>query len=152
MVIHQPSYNILNPWVEHGLLQTLAAENMGAIAFTPLAQGLLTDKYLATTDVERQGGRRALTEQLTDENLAKIRRLNEVAQRRGQSLAQMAIAWLLRDGAATSVLIGASSTAQLDENLGALENIDFSQAELDQIAQIAQGDAGIDWWRSSAIG
>lgn len=152
LVIHQPSYNILNPWVEHGLLQTLAEENMGAIAFTPLAQGLLTDKYLTTTDVQRQGGRRALTEQLTDENLAKIRRLNDVAQRRSQSLAQMAIAWLLRDGAATSVLIGASSTKQLDENLGALKNVDFTQAELDEIAQIAQGDAGIDWWRSSAIG
>ena len=151
LVIHQPSYNILNPWVEHGLLQTLAEEKMGAIAFTPLAQGLLTDKYLETTDVQRQGGRRSLEAQLTDENLAKIRKLNAVAQRRGQSLAQMSIAWLLRDGAATSVLIGASSVKQLDENLGALGNVDFTQDELDEIATIAQGDAGIDWWRASAI-
>ncbi|MBM7769404.1 L-glyceraldehyde 3-phosphate reductase [Glutamicibacter nicotianae] len=151
LVIHQPSYNILNPWVEHGLLQTLEKERMGSIAFTPLAQGLLTDKYLETTDVVRQGGRRTLEAQLTDENLAKIRNLNEVAKKRGQSLAQMALAWLLRDGAATSVLIGASSTKQLDENLGALEKLDFSEAELTQIATIAQGDAGIDWWRTSAI-
>ena len=151
LVIHQPSYNILNPWVEHGLLQTLEKERMGTIAFTPLAQGLLTDKYLETTDVVRQGGRRSLEAQLTDENLAKIRSLNEVARTRGQSLAQMALAWLLREGAATSVLIGASSIKQLDENLGALENLDFSEAELAQIAMIAQGDAGIDWWRTSAI-
>lgn len=152
LVIHQPSYNILNPWVEHGLLQTLQEEKMGAIAFTPLAQGLLTNKYLTTTDVERQGGRRSLEAHLTDENLKKIRSLNEIAVRRGQSLAQMSIAWLLREGAATSVLIGASSTKQLDENLGALNNLKFSESELKEIAEIAQGDAGIDWWRSSAIG
>ncbi len=151
LVIHQPSYNILNPWVEHGLLETLKQENMGTIAFTPLAQGLLTDKYLDTTDVQRQGGRRSLESQLTDENLTKVRRLNEIAQQRGQSLAQMALAWLLRDGAATSVLIGASSTKQLDENLGALKNLEFTDAELSSIAEIAQGDAGIDWWRASAI-
>ncbi|WP_309405658.1 L-glyceraldehyde 3-phosphate reductase [Glutamicibacter sp. PS] len=152
LVIHQPSYNILNPWVEHGLLDTLRDEQMGAIAFTPLAQGLLTDKYLNTTEVQRQGGRRSLEAHLTEENLTKVRRLNEVAQSRGQSLAQMSIAWLLRDGAATSVLIGASSTAQLDENLGALQNLEFSSEELAQIAEIAQGDAGIDWWKASAIG
>lgn len=152
LIIHQPSYNMLNPWVEHGLLQTLQEEKMGAIAFTPLAQGLLTDKYLTTTEVERQGGRRSLAAHLTEENLQKVRSLNEVAQRRGQSLAQMAIAWLLRDGAATSVLIGASSTKQLDENLGALKNVEFTQSELDEISTITQGDAGIDWWKSSAIG
>src|SRR5690606_21475723 len=152
LVMHQRSYNIRNPWVEHGLLQTLQEERMGAIAFTPLAQGLLTDKYLETTDVVRQGGRRSLEAQLTEENLTKVRRLNEVAQKRGQSLAQMALACLLRDGAATSVLIGASSTKQLDENLGALDNLEFTEDDLAQIAKIAQGDAGIDWWRSSAIG
>jgi len=152
LVIHQPSYNMLNPWVEHGLLQTLEQEQMGSIAFTPLAQGLLTDKYLDAADVTREGGRRSLGEQLTEENLAKIRGLNDLARSRGQSLAQMAIAWLLRDGAATSVLIGASSTGQLDENLGALENTSFTAQELEQIAAITQGDAGIDWWRSSAIG
>lgn len=151
LVIHQPSYNILNPWVEHGLLQTLEKERMGAIAFTPLAQGLLTDKYLESTDVARQGGRRSLESQLTAANLEKIRLLNEVAQQRGQSLAQMSLAWLLREGAATSVLIGASSTKQLDENLGALDNLEFSQDELAEIAKIAQGEAGIDWWRASAI-
>lgn len=151
LVIHQPSYNILNPWVEHGLLATLQKEDMGAIAFTPLAQGLLTDKYLNGTDVQRQGGRRSLDAQLTEENLDKIQKLNDIALRRGQSLAQMSLAWLLRDGAATSVLIGASSTKQLDENLGALKNVEFTEAELDEIASIAQGDAGIDWWKTSAI-
>ncbi|MCW4467155.1 L-glyceraldehyde 3-phosphate reductase [Glutamicibacter sp. MNS18] len=151
LVIHQPSYNMLNPWVEHGLLQTLEQEQMGSIAFTPLAQGLLTDKYLDTTEVERSGGRRSLQDQLSTENLDKIRKLNDLANTRGQSLAQLAIAWLLRDGAATSVLIGASSTAQLDENLGALRNTDFTSEELEQIATITQGDAGIDWWKSSAI-
>lgn len=152
LVIHQPSYNMLNPWVEHGLLQTLEQERMGSIAFTPLAQGLLTNKYLGTTDVERSGGRRSLQDQLTEENLKKIHSLNELAEQRGQSLAQMAIAWLLRDGAATSVLIGASSTQQLDENLAALQNTEFTTQELEQISTITQGDAGIDWWKSSAIG
>lgn len=152
LVIHQPSYNMLNPWVEHGLLQTLDEQRMGSIAFTPLAQGLLTDKYLDTTDVQRSGGRSSLEAQLSEENLKKIKALNELAQARGQSLAQLAIAWLLRDGAATSVLIGASSTAQLDENLGALQNTEFSAGELQQIATITQGDAGIDWWKTSAIG
>ncbi|MGO3255781.1 aldo/keto reductase [Glutamicibacter ardleyensis] len=151
LVIHQPSYNILNPWVEHGLLATLQKEDMGAIAFTPLAQGLLTDKYLNGTDVQRQGGRRSLDAQLTEENLDKIQKLNDIALRRGQSLAQMSLAWLLRDGAATSVLIGASSTKQLDENLGALKNVEFTETELNEIASIAQGDAGIDWWKTSAI-
>ncbi|MGP4993217.1 aldo/keto reductase [Glutamicibacter ardleyensis] len=151
LVIHQPSYNILNPWVEHGLLATLQKEDMGAIAFTPLAQGLLTDKYLNGTDVQRQGGRRSLDAQLTEENLDKIHKLNGIALRRGQSLAQMSLAWLLREGAATSVLIGASSTKQLDENLGALKNVEFTETELNEIASIAQGDAGIDWWKTSAI-
>ncbi|MGO2053971.1 aldo/keto reductase [Glutamicibacter sp. 287] len=151
LVIHQPSYNILNPWVEHGLLATLEKEDMGAIAFTPLAQGLLTDKYLNGTEVQRQGGRRSLEAQLTDENLTKIHKLNDIAQRRGQSLAQMSLAWLLREGAATSVLIGASSTKQLDENLGALNNLQFTESELKEISEIAQGDAGIDWWKNSAI-
>lgn len=152
LVIHQPSYNMLNPWVEHGLLQTLEQEQMGSIAFTPLAQGLLTDKYLGSNEVERSGGRRSLEDQLTEENLKKIQALDALAQTRGQSLAQLAIAWLLRDGAATSVLIGASSTAQLDENLGALQNTEFSAAELSEISSITQGDAGIDWWKTSAIG
>ncbi|WP_431710126.1 L-glyceraldehyde 3-phosphate reductase [Glutamicibacter uratoxydans] len=152
LVIHQPSYNMLNPWVEHGLLQTLEQEQMGSIAFTPLAQGLLTDKYLGRNEVERSGGRRSLEDQLTEENLKKIQALDALAQTRGQSLAQLAIAWLLRDGAATSVLIGASSTVQLDENLGALQNTEFSAAELSEISSITQGDAGIDWWKTSAIG
>lgn len=151
LVIHQPSYNILNPWVEHGLLATLQKEDMGAIAFTPLAQGLLTDKYLNGTDVHRQGGRRSLDAQLTEENLTKIHKLNEMALRRNQTLAQMSLAWLLREGAATSVLIGASSTKQLDENLGALDNVEFTADELKEISAVAQGDAGIDWWKTSAI-
>lgn len=150
LVIHQPSYSMLNRWVEDGLLETLAEHGMGSIAFTPLAQGLLTGKYLKNDSAIPSGGRTTLDGHLTEENLGKARDLARVAESRGQSLAQLAIAWLLRDGGVSSVLLGASSTAQLDENLGALGNTTFSTGELDLIDKIAAGDADIDRWRTAA--
>jgi L-glyceraldehyde 3-phosphate reductase len=149
LVIHQPSYSLLNRWVEDGLLQTLAENGMGSIAFTPLAQGLLTSKYLDDPDAVPSGGRSSLSG-LTAENLQKARDLARVAEARGQSLAQLAIAWLLREGGATSVLLGASSTAQLDENLAAVSNTGFSAEELQLIDRITAGETGVDLWRSAA--
>ncbi|EMQ98530.1 aldo/keto reductase [Paeniglutamicibacter gangotriensis] len=150
LVIHQPSYSMLNRWVEDGLLDTLSEHGMGSIAFTPLAQGLLTNKYLSNEAAVPSGGRNSLQGHLTEENLSKARALAQVAESRGQSLAQLAIAWLLREGGVTSVLLGASSTAQLDENLGALGNTTFSTEELEKIDRIVAGEAGIDHWRSAA--
>ena len=150
LVIHQPSYSMLNRWVEDGLLGTLEEHGMGSIAFTPLAQGLLTNKYLTDENAVPAGGRNSVQGHLTPENLEKIRNLARVASERGQSLAQMAIAWLLRDGGVTSVLMGASSTTQLDENLGALGNTAFTSEELDLIDRITLGEAGIDHWRTAA--
>ncbi|MET1033897.1 MAG: aldo/keto reductase [Arthrobacter sp.] len=150
LVIHQPSYSMLNRWVEDGLLEMLAGSGMGSIAFTPLAQGLLTDKYLDNQDAVPGGGRTSLEGHLTEENLQKARDLARVAKMRGQSLAQLAIAWLLREGGVTSVLLGASSTAQLDENLGALSNTAFTEDELRLIDRITSGETGIDLWRGVA--
>ncbi|MFI8414169.1 aldo/keto reductase [Paeniglutamicibacter gangotriensis] len=150
LVIHQPSYSMLNRWVEDGLLDTLTEHGMGSIAFTPLAQGLLTNKYLSNESAVPSGGRDSLQGHLTEENLSKARGLAQVAESRGQSLAQLAIAWLLREGGVTSVLLGASSTAQLDENLGALGNTTFSTEELEKIDRIVAGEAGIDNWRTAA--
>ncbi len=150
LVIHQPAYSLLNRWVEDGLLDTLAEEGMGSIAFTPLAQGLLTDKYLADADAVPSGGRGSLAGHVTEENLATVRALGEVAAERGQSLAQLAIAWLLREGGVSSVLLGASSTAQLDENLGALANTAFTDAELDRIDRIAGRESSINIWDVSS--
>lgn len=150
LVIHQPSYSMLNRWVEDGLLDTLTEHGMGSIAFTPLAQGLLTNKYLSNESAVPSGGRDSLQGHLTEENLSKARGLAQVAESRGQSLAQLAIAWLLREGGVTSVLLGASSTAQLDENLGALGNTTFSTEELEKIDRIVAGEAGIDHWRTAA--
>lgn len=149
LVIHQPSYSMLNRWVEDGLLDTLKEHGMGSIAFTPLAQGLLTNKYLDNAAAVPAGGRTSLAG-LTEENLSKARNLNRVASERGQTLAQLAVAWLLRDGGATSVLMGASSTKQLDENLGALQNTAFSTEELELIDRIVSGEAGIDHWRTAS--
>ena len=152
LVIHQPSYSLLNRWIEAGLTEELRSAGMGAIAFTALAQGLLTDRY-ATEDaatIDRATNRPTLpTSTVTDEVLAKIHGLKAIAEGRGQSLAQMALAWVLRDPVVTSTLIGASSVAQLDENLGALDNLDFSTAELTAIDEYAI-DAGVDIWRSSS--
>ena len=153
LLIHQPSYNLLNRWIENGLLDTLAAEGAGCISFTALAQGLLSDKYLngipANARVNRPGGGSLLPEHLSDANLAKVRALNAIAQRRGQSLAQMALAWVLRDARVTTTLIGASSVAQIKENVGALQNLNFSAAELAEIDSHAQ-EGGIDLWRAPA--
>jgi L-glyceraldehyde 3-phosphate reductase len=152
LVIHQPSYSLLNRWIEAGLTEELRSAGMGAIAFTALAQGLLTDRY-ATEDpanIDRATNRPTLpTSTVTDEVLAKIHGLKAIADGRGQSLAQMALAWVLRDPVVASTLIGASSVAQLDENLGALDNLDFSNAELTAIDEYAT-DAGVDIWRSSS--
>ena len=138
-LIHQPSYSMLNRWVEDGLLNVLEQEGIGAIAFSPLAQGQLTGRYLNGIPA---GARATKTERvwLTPEdvkhNLGKIQKLNELAQTRGQKLSQMAIAWVLRKPQVTSALIGASSVSQLDDNLAALNNLSFSQEELDAIDAI----------------
>jgi len=141
-LIHQPSYSMFNRWVENGLLDVLDQEGIGAIAFSPLAQGQLTDRYLNGIPT---GARATKTERvwLTPEdvkrNLGKIQKLNDLAQNRGQKLSQMAIAWVLRKPQITSALIGASSVSQLDDNLAALNNLSFSQEELDAINAILSG-------------
>jgi len=138
-LIHQPSYNMFNRWVEDGLLDVLLEEGIGCIAFSPLAQGQLTDRYLNGIP---SGARASKTERvcLTPDdvkaNLPKVQKLNELAQQRGQSLAQMAIAWVLRKPAVTSALIGASSVNQLEDNLASLNNLKFSDDELDEIESI----------------
>ena len=151
LLIHQPSYSMLNRWIEKGLLDVLGAEGVGCIAFSPLAQGLLTSRYLhGIPEGSRAQQASSLSrEMLSDANLNHVRALTAIAERRGQSLAQMALAWALRDPRVTAVLLGASSVAQLEENLGALEHLDFSAAELAEIDQHAV-DSGIDLWRGPA--
>ncbi|NHC14162.1 L-glyceraldehyde 3-phosphate reductase [Motilibacter deserti] len=152
LLIHQPSYSMLNRWIEHGLLDTLAEAGSGAIVFSPLAQGLLTDKYLGGVPEgsrAAQGGSSLSNDMLTEENLARVRALNEIAQRRGQSLAQLAIAWALRDPRVTSALVGASSVRQLEDNVAALDRLDFTPEELAEIDQHAT-DSGIDLWRGES--
>jgi L-glyceraldehyde 3-phosphate reductase len=154
LLIHQPSYSMLNRWVEDGdpsLLDVLGEEGIGCIAFSPLAQGMLTDRYLdgIPEDSRAAQGKSLDPALLSDEALAHIRRLNEIAQARGQSLAQLALAWVLRDERVTSVLIGASSVKQLDDNLAVLDNLEISQAELDAIEQDAV-DSGINLWATSS--
>ncbi|MCO1658462.1 L-glyceraldehyde 3-phosphate reductase [Pseudonocardia humida] len=151
LLIHQPSYSMLNRWIEQDLLDALGETGVGCIAFSPLAQGMLTDKYL---DGIPAGSRAAKDtslspDLLTDSALAHVRALNDMARGRGQSLAQMALAWALRDPRVTSVLIGASSVAQLDDSLGALQNLEFSADELDSIDKHAV-DAGINIWSRSS--
>jgi len=150
-VIHQPSYSLLNRWVEHGLLEVLEQEGLGCIAFSPLAQGLLTTKYLngipdSARAVHNESFRKSM---LSEANLANVRALNDIAQRRGQSLAQMAIAWVLRKPVITSALVGASSWAQIEECLGALRNLEFQQEELDRIEAHAS-DGGLNIWAASS--
>jgi L-glyceraldehyde 3-phosphate reductase len=141
LLIHQPSYNLLNRWVEPDLLEALEEVGAGMIAYTALAQGLLTDKYLAgipaDARVNRPGGDSFPRESLTEENLARVRALDAFAKRRGQTLAQMAYAWVLRDPRVTTTLIGASSAAQVRENVGALANLAFSPEELAEIDRFA---------------
>jgi L-glyceraldehyde 3-phosphate reductase len=138
-LIHQPRYSMLDRWVENGLLDTLEEFGIGSIAFSPLEQGLLTDKYLKGIPENSRAGRPTgflRPEHITSEKLEVVIQLNQVAQKRGQSLAQMAIAWLLKDNRVTSVLIGASSVEQLDNNLETLKNLSFSQQELQAIREI----------------
>jgi L-glyceraldehyde 3-phosphate reductase len=138
-LIHQPSYNMLDRWVENGLLDVLGQEGIGAIVFSPLAQGQLTERYLNGIPA---GARASKTERVwltpndIQRNIEKIQKLNALAGQRGQKLSQMAIAWVLRKPQVTSALIGASSVAQLDDNLAALNNLSFSPEELDQIDTI----------------
>ena len=138
-LIHQPRYNMFERWVEDGLLDTLAREGVGCIAYSPLAQGALTDRYLNGIPEGSRASRKGTTigeRYLSEESLEKIRALNEIAKERGQSLAQMALAWVLRRPEVTSVLIGASSTAQLDDNLETLSHLEFSEEELAAIEQV----------------
>ncbi len=149
-LIHQPSYSLLNRWIEEDLLDTLADTGMGCIAFSALAQGLLTDKYLngipATARINQPGGGSFKAEHLSEANLKHVRALNEIALARAQSLAQMAIAWVLRDARVTSALIGASRPAQITELVGALQNLAFSADELAAIDGHAV-DGGINLWK-----
>ncbi len=154
LLIHQPSYSMLNRWVEEGdpsVLDVLGEEGVGCIAFSPLAQGMLTDRYLdgIPEDSRAAQGKSLDPSLLTDEALAHVRRLNEIAQARGQSLAQLALAWVLRDERVTSVLIGASSVPQLDDNLAVLDNLEITQEELAAIDQDAV-DSGINLWAASS--
>jgi L-glyceraldehyde 3-phosphate reductase len=148
-LVHQPSYSMLNRWVEDELLDVLGEEGIGCIAFTPLAQGLLTGKYLSgvppDSRMSRPGSDTLDRSQLSEENLAHIRRLNEIAKARGQSLAQMAIAWVLRDPRVTSAVIGASRPEQIVDNVGALRRLEFSDQELADIDRFAQ-EGGVNLW------
>jgi L-glyceraldehyde 3-phosphate reductase len=151
LLIHQPSYSLLNRWIEHGLLEVLERHGVGAIVFSPLGQGLLTDRYLLGVPEDSRVRRgEAFDERLlSDANLAHVRALNEIAARRGQSLAQLAIAWVLRDQRVSSALIGASSVSQLEQNVAALTNLDFSAEELAEIERHAI-DGGINLWAPSS--
>jgi L-glyceraldehyde 3-phosphate reductase len=148
LFIHQPSYSLFNRWIEERLLDVLEEEGVGCIAFSPLAQGLLTDRYLNGVPEGSRATKQDSLEMsmLNEQNLSHVRALNDIAKGRGQSLAQLALAWVLRDPRVTSALIGASSVAQLDDNLDALKNLDFSDDELARINQHAV-ESGIDLWR-----
>jgi L-glyceraldehyde 3-phosphate reductase len=149
-LIHQPSYSLLNRWIEEDLLNALEETGMGCIAFSALAQGLLTDKYLsgvpADARINRPGGGSFTPDHLSPQNLKHVGALNEIAQARGQSLAQMAIAWVLRDARVTTALIGASKPAQIVDLVGAMKNLGFSAAELAAIDQHAV-EGGINLWQ-----
>jgi len=151
LLIHQPSYSLLNRWIEEELLEVVGREGVGVIAFSPLAQGLLTDKYLdgIPEDSRVRRGLHLGENQITPENVEHARKLNEIASNRGQTLAQMAIAWTLRDPRVTSALVGASSVSQLEQNLGALDRLDFDQSELEQIDRYAV-EGHIDIWATSS--
>jgi L-glyceraldehyde 3-phosphate reductase len=152
LVIHQPSYSMLNRWIEGDLIAALNEAGMGAIAFTALAQGLLTNRYLDTPadEVARATQRPTFDDALVTETVhERLQGLATIAERRGQSLAQLALAWVLRDPTVASALVGASSVAQLEENLGALDNLDFTPEELSEIDRYA-ADSGIDLWRESS--
>jgi L-glyceraldehyde 3-phosphate reductase len=151
LLIHQPSYSMLNRWIERGLLDVLGDEGVGCIAFSPLAQGMLTDRYLDGIPADSRAGRNGSLspDMLTDQALEKIRALDALAQGRGQTLAQMALAWTLRDPRVTSTLVGASSVEQLEANVGALDRRDFNADELAEIDRHAT-DSGINIWAGSS--
>ncbi len=151
LLIHQPSYSMLNRWIERDLLDVLGKEGIGCITFSPLAQGLLTDRYLNGVPAGSRASQAGSfsREMLTDETVAKVRALNQIAQQRGQTLAQMALAWTLRDPRVTSTLVGASSVAQLEQNVGALDKLEFSADELRETDRYAT-DSGIDLWAASS--
>jgi L-glyceraldehyde 3-phosphate reductase len=151
LLIHQPSYSMLNRWIEPDLLNTLDDEGVGCITFSPLAQGMLTDRYLnGIPPGSRASQDTSLSpDLLTDQTMAKVRALNEIAQRRGQKLAQMALAWTLRDPRVTSTLVGASSVAQLEDNIGTLARLDFDAGELAEIDHYAT-ESDINLWASSS--
>jgi L-glyceraldehyde 3-phosphate reductase len=153
LLIHQPSYSMLNRWIEPDLLPVLEQEGVGCIVFSPLAQGLLTDRYLKGVPEGSRASRPGSLSQkmLNEETLEKVRGLNELARRRGQTLAQTALAWTLRDPRVTSALIGASSVAQLEQNVQALKNLQFSTEELSEIDRYAT-ESGINIWASSSAG
>jgi L-glyceraldehyde 3-phosphate reductase len=153
LLIHQPSYSMLNRWIEDGLLETLDQLGVGCIAFSPLAQGLLTNKYLNGIP---QNSRVTMEESfqkelLSEANLNRARALNEIAKKRGQTLAQMAIAWVLRDRRVTTALVGARNVAQLDDSLDATKTLDFTEAELKEIDRYAQ-EGAIDIWKDARLG
>jgi L-glyceraldehyde 3-phosphate reductase len=151
LLIHQPSYSLLNRWIEADLLEVLEREGVGSIAFSPLAQGMLTDKYLHGIPEESRAAEDHFLKRsfISDENVARIRGLNEIAAERGQTLAQMAVAWVLRDPRVTSALVGARNVAQLEDTLGALRRLDFSEEELGAIERYAV-DAGVNIWAESS--
>ncbi|MFL6027615.1 MAG: L-glyceraldehyde 3-phosphate reductase [Friedmanniella sp.] len=153
LLIHQPSYSMFNRWIEGGLLDVLEREGVGCIAFTALAQGLLTNRYLegVPADSRAAQGKSLSTDAISEENLARVRALNEIAEGRGQTLAQMALAWVLRDPRVTSTLIGASSVAQLEDNVAAVQRLDFSADELAAIDKHAV-EAGVDLWADARDG
>jgi len=151
LLIHQPSYSLLNRWVEKGLLATLEELGVGCIAFSPLAQGLLTNKYLngIPSNSRATAENSSISKEfLSAENIARVRALDEIARGRGQTLAQMAIAWVLRDKRVTSALVGARNVEQLDNSLDALKKLEFTDAELKEIDRHAQ-DGAIDLWKGA---
>jgi L-glyceraldehyde 3-phosphate reductase len=152
IVIHQPSYSMFNRWIEPELLDALEEEGIGCIAFSPLAQGMLTDRYLDGIPADSRAGREGTAlspSRLTDEALAKVRALNEIASARGETLAQLALAWVLRDPRVTSALIGASSVEQLEQNVAALNRLELSSDELDEIERYAT-ESDINLWARSS--
>jgi L-glyceraldehyde 3-phosphate reductase len=151
LLIHQPSYSMLNRWIEEDLLDVLEREGVGSIVFSPLAQGMLTDKYLHGIPEDSRAAKDGFLKRdfISDENMSRIRSLNEIAEGRGQTLAQMAVAWTLRDPRVTSALIGVRNVEQLENSLGALQKLDFSDDELAQIEQYAV-DVGVNIWAESS--
>jgi L-glyceraldehyde 3-phosphate reductase len=151
LLIHQPSYSMFNRWIEEGLLDTLGELGVGCIAFSPLAQGLLTDRYLDGIPADSRAARDGSVQRssITDDKLARVRALDGIAKGRGQTLAQLALSWALRDARVTSVLVGASSVRQLEDNLAATKNLDFTPDELAAIDEQAD-DVGINLWKASS--